>query len=200
IENLLETFCHIIYIAIDKYIPLKIKKEKILNKWSIRTSKEYAKKRKAGRKDKKCKNNTNLNIYRQASFKAKASAKSDDEFHEYNILNSANYKVFYSFVNSKLISRNRIPPLCKDGVTYVNSKDKANLLQHFFSLNYTYDDNNLPYFPIFTQNVKDSVLINENIILKSLKRLPNKISSGPDNIPAILLKKTATSIYSLSSL
>ncbi|MCG8430647.1 MAG: hypothetical protein MJA29_05710 [Candidatus Omnitrophica bacterium] len=202
IDNIWENFTNIINYAIYLFVPLKLYKFKKY-KWSKNTRKLYNKKRKAWKHYKKCKNELNLNKYRNLAVSAKNSAFNDLKSSELNILNSKNLKTFYSFINSKLISRNSMPPLFKDGITYINSSDKANLLQEQFCLNFTDDNNILPLFLYRTDNILEDILINEEIVLNSLKKLP-KNSAGPDGIPSLLKKlaqvvaKTLTIIFKYS--
>ena len=117
----------------------------------------------------KGKNAEILASFRPASFEAKVSSDADMDNHEKQILNAANVGLFYSFVNSRLISRRSMPPLCHNGVFYEQSEDKANLCQAQFSSVFTNDDGNLPDFPLQTNRTLESVEITEPIVLKFLK-------------------------------
>ncbi|MCG8431713.1 MAG: hypothetical protein MJA29_11125 [Candidatus Omnitrophica bacterium] len=113
IDDLWTTFCNVLDYAIYKFVPIKLHKSKFPNKWSSKTRKSYLYKKKAWRRYKNCKNEENLRKFYEASYNAKSNANNDIKFNEYKILNSGNIKTFYSFINSKLASRNSIPPLLK---------------------------------------------------------------------------------------
>ncbi|MCG8431712.1 MAG: hypothetical protein MJA29_11120, partial [Candidatus Omnitrophica bacterium] len=52
----------------------------------------------------------------------------------------------------------------------------------------------MPSLSKYSNKILDTIFITEENVLKSLKKLPNKISSGPDGIPPLLLKKIASVI------
>ena len=134
----------------------------------------------------------NGNIYKSAARDAKQSCFKDIVKMEENVLECGDLKRFYSFVNSKMTSKNEMPPL-KDinGTFHEDPKIKANLLQDQFVSVFTTDNGVLPTFEPRTLDFLDKIEISEEKIIRILKKLPNKTSSGPDGIPAIVLKKLA---------
>ncbi|MCG8430678.1 MAG: hypothetical protein MJA29_05870, partial [Candidatus Omnitrophica bacterium] len=162
--------------------------------WSLSTKKVYKNKVKLWHKYKNVRSKDNYNKYLNIAKEAKKLSYNDVKDHENKILKNANINSFYSYVNSKLISKNAIPPLIKDGQKYENPETKANLFQNHFSSVFIKDDGILPYLQNFTDSVLENVEISEEIVLKSLKKLPSKSSSGPDNIPSIFLRNTAKAI------
>ena len=97
-----EVFTHILDFAIDRYVPIRERKFKKLSMWSKQTRKAYLAKKKLWKKFMCCRSNANNLAYRNVAHQAKILAQSDTERFETKILNSADYKSFYSFVNSKL--------------------------------------------------------------------------------------------------
>jgi hypothetical protein len=101
---------------------------------------------------------------------------------------------FYSYINSKLTSRYKIPPLKKNNELFDNPTDKSNLFQDHFSSVFTIDDGTLPIFPSKTDKTLDTFDISETMVLKVLQHLPSKTSCGPDSVPPLILKKVSRAI------
>ena len=95
-------------------------------------------------------------------------------------------------------SKNSIPPLIENGVSYSNDSAKANLLCEYFTEQCTLppepENFSLPSFEYLTMNRLDSIEINENSVMEVLGKLnPNK-ACGPDGISNRLLKNCAHSL------
>jgi hypothetical protein len=195
VDVLWNTFSNILEYAIELFVPKRNKKRKC-SKWSLKTKKAYSNKLRAWKRLKRVSSDVNQNLYRKASLEAKSNCRADVEAVEQKILSSKSLKTFYSFVNSKLTSKNQIPPLKLNDYVADDPADKANLLQDQFSSVFTVDDYNLPNFVSRTQKTIPDINITESLVLKALKRLPNKISSGPDSVPPLILKKVSSSIAS----
>ncbi|MCG8431179.1 MAG: hypothetical protein MJA29_08390, partial [Candidatus Omnitrophica bacterium] len=189
-----ETFKNVIEYVIDILVPKKQFKCRSKFRWSFSTKNIYKKKLKLWHKYKNVRSKENYKEYLKVAKEAKKFSYDDIKNREIQILKNANINAFYSYVNSKLISKNAIPPLYKDGRKYESPETKANLFQSHFSSVFTTDDGILPYMQNFTNSILENVEISEEIVLMSLKKLPSKSSSGPDHIPSIFLKNTAQAI------
>jgi len=85
------------------------------------------------------------------------------------------------------------------GVNVTTDKDKANLLNSFFSSVNTRDINVLPEFP---QRVSDGVKLDDvyfspDALIKACKRIKPKLTPRPDGYPPFLIKQTISSIAGL---
>ena len=188
-------FTDILDYLIDRFVPKRFgKKSRKLSKWSLNTRKAYLAKTKLWRKYRMTKSQINLEKYSDAAKAAKHLSAQDVERTETKVLDSANLKSFYSFINSKLSSQYSIPPLRKNNSVSEKPVDKANMLQDQFSSVFTNDDGKLPYFAKRTDRTLENFDISENMVVKALKNLPSKVSYGPDGIPPLLLKMTRSSI------
>ena len=68
---------------------------------------------------------------------------------------------------------------------------QKNYIGKFFYSTFIKDDGNLPVFDnIITTKIED-IAFDYECVLEHIIKLPNKFSSGPDNIPAIILKQHA---------
>jgi len=114
---------------------------------------------------------------------------------EHKCVNDNDVKKFYSFVNSKIKSSPGISPLRReDGTLVIEDQEKASLLNEFFASVFTVDDNINQSFQPRTDKKKSEVEFTAVRVMQALKKLPNKMSRSPDNLPAFLLKKTALGI------
>jgi len=115
--------------------------------------------------------------------------------HEKNVINSHSLGTLYKHINSRLTHKVGIAPLLnQDGVLVLNEADnldKAEVLnKHLINVGKA-DDGHCPVLtssvlPIHC-NICDIIFDAVNVF-KSITKLKLNSSSGPDNIPSILLK------------
>ena len=86
-----------------------------------------------------------------------------------------------------------MPPLRKDDIIYTNDKDKANILNQFFTEQSTLDDSNasLPSINHALPYKLDSISITSLEVEDILKTLKTGKAAGPDSIDNRLLKELA---------
>lgn len=106
-----------------------------------------------------------------------------------------NTKNFWKIVKSKQVDNNGIPPLNHNNQTTNDSQEKAEILNSYFQSVYTQED--LKNIPNMTGNQIPDIPEIE-ITVEGVKKLledmePNK-ASGPDQIPARILKECANEI------
>ena len=107
-----------------------------------------------------------------------------------SLCNSRYTKQFFPFINNKL-DRNKPSIVIKKDNVILQPQYAAEELGKFFYSTFIKDDGNLPVFDnIITTRIKD-IAFDYECVLKHIIKLPNKFSSGPDNIPAIFLKQHA---------
>ena len=102
----------------------------------------------------------------------------------------------YKFAASKLNNTKPIAPLLRpDGTVTTDQTEKCQLLLRQFSSVFTTDNGILPDFPSRTTQKCNTVLFPAFEVCKLLRKLPNKISQSPDNIPPLLLRGIANYLY-----
>ncbi|XP_038064967.1 uncharacterized protein LOC119735343 [Patiria miniata] len=109
----------------------------------------------------------------------------------------SNPKRFWSHISSKRCDNNGVAPLRGPrGATYTGSKDKANILNDQFCsvFNKDEDPSTMPVLGPSPFPTMDHIQINANGVIKLLKKINPHKATGPDNIPARLLKELANSL------
>ena len=115
----------------------------------------------------------------------------------------SNPKAFWKYTQSKLKTRSDIPDLEKPDSTKAqpkytnNDKEKADIFLSYFSSVFTKEPQNeeMPYFePRYFDKELDDIEVNEQIILKKLKKLKINKSPGPDQIHPRVLHEVAEGI------
>ena len=105
-------------------------------------------------------------------------------------------KSFWRYANSKIKTRSKISQLSKtDGNLTENDKEKADVLNTFFSSVFT--EENLNHIPTLENKYETPLKllsITPEMVLKKLKRLKVNKSPGPDGMHPRVLKETAEAI------
>ena len=161
--------------------------------YPISVRKEFRIKAAAWRKYRKYKNNKCKTAYMRAAKRCKTAVYKHSYNVERQILSSGDLGKFYRFVNSKLSCKTGIAPLIDPDGNYVfDNYCKANLLNNYFASVCT-KDNNVPpdYMSASTNNRLSTVEFNCSDMFNCLKKLKSSLSSGPDGIPPLFLKKLA---------
>ena len=108
---------------------------------------------------------------------------------------STNPNKFWSYIKSKLCDSSGVAPLMKDGILHSESRVKANLLNDQFVSVFTREDSSSlpdlgdsphPDVPAFEVSIEG--------VQKLLSNIKPHTASGPDNIPAYLLKEGAAEL------
>ena len=101
-------------------------------------------------------------------------------------------KRFWSYIKSTRCDNSGVAPLLKDGILQCEASTKANLLNDQFASVFTHENtSNLPDLGnILHPRVPDFTFDQEGI-RKLLAKLKPHTASGPDNLPAHLLKEAA---------
>ena len=101
-------------------------------------------------------------------------------------------KYFFIYARSKSKLKTPVGPFLANGVAVEDPKEKANLLKRQFESVFVNDD----FVPSPTdteinRSPLSEITFNEEDVLKTMKALREGAAAGPDEIPAILLKKCA---------
>ena len=97
---------------------------------------------------------------------------------------------------NKTTTTSHIPPLSKQGVIYSDNKDKAELLNEFFSEQNTLDNNNtpLPHMTSQSDNMLNSVQFTPYEVETVFMSLKTGKASGPDSINNRILKELSQAL------
>ena len=194
VDGMWETFENFFQYGMYLYTPKRVPVSKKSAKWSAKTQKLYLRKKRFWHTYRRNRTRISRMLYNEASKEAKEASDLDVFKREKRCLKSANIKQLYGYINSKLTSKNAMPPLILNGQIFETSENKANVLQDQFCSVFTRDDGNLPHFEKRTDEIFDKIELTDDIVLRAIKSFPGKISSGPDGIPSFLLKKLASSV------
>ena len=96
------------------------------------------------------------------------------------------------FIKSRKKDNHGVGSLYCDGLVYTDSLDKANVLNYHFSPVYTTKFEDTSYLPSLNEhNIRAIEPITTNIagVADFLSNIKPFKASGPDNIPAFLLKR-----------
>ena len=88
-----------------------------------------------------------------------------------------------------------VSPLKEGGFLHTDPKTTANILNRQFTSVFSADDNSpLPDLDPSLHPTMSDITVNQNGFIKLLRNLKPSTASGPDGIPAMLLKETAEEI------
>jgi len=132
--------------------------------------------------------------YAKARNQAKWACRQAEKDFEKKIASEAksNPKAFYKYANSKMKTRVRITNLTDDdGNVVTDDKEKADLMNKFFSSVFTKED--LTNMPVFDERTYDHPLfdfpINPDTVKKKLVKLNPSKSPGPDGMHPRVLRE-----------
>lgn len=187
-------------VAMDKHIPKRTNKNKRkkplwMNPAAIAKLK---KKHKAFRRYMQTQEGSDYNEYAKARNQAKWECRKAVRDFEQKIASQSknNPKAFFSYAKSKLKSKSGIADLNYNGETATTSKDKATMLNDFFSSVFTKEDiSNLPSFDERKyNNPLKQIEITTETVKKKLHQLNPSKASGPDNLNPRVLRELANEI------
>ena len=121
------------------------------------------------------------------------------------LINSNNLGKFYKHVNQCSVHHTGIGPLNDlSGQMVLDDSEKSNLLNSYFVSVGTIDSGFLPPLPVLVEEADsklDLITYRTQQIRLILKKLKNKISSGPDGLPPILFHNLANQLaYPLATI
>ena len=116
---------------------------------------------------------------------------------------TSNPKKFYGFIKSKKNDNHGVAPLrAKTGITHSDSATKANILNEQFSsvFNRGEDATTIPNLGRSPYPAVGKITVTKNGVYKLLTALEPHKASGPDHLPARLLKELATELSPIYTL
>ena len=121
-----------------------------------------------------------------------------DKLKEERILQANNLGAFFKFINRKLSSKSGIASLLTPGGQLAESDlAKAETLNEYFESAFTHDNGHTPSFPARTGAANpglNDIKITPTIVRASLSKLKSNSAAGPDRLPPIFFKHTASEL------
>ena len=196
-------FKSIIHQLMEKYIPIKtLRGKKKPKPWITKTIRAlHRKKNKLFKKQKNTRKYKDTDRYR--SMKAKVQKAERQAYWQYveNLIDVGDEnceqcpgkrKRFWSYIKSLRKDNSGVAPLKENGKMHADPLDKSNILNRQYESIYTQEDEtNIPQPEGCPYPQMPDIEIGRDGVLKPLKKIkPNK-ASGPDMIPARILKDLA---------
>ncbi len=195
VEKMWNQFMRTIIPILNRFAPLRTVSKKNKNSFSAKVNKLCRKAWKLHKIWKQTNTPAAYEKYLKASKIAQREKRIDNFNKENKILNSGNLDSFWNYVKTKLTYKSSIPCLLDQNKSIVSdSKLKADLLNDYFCSVFTKEDNIDHSWKIDepTNDTLSSITVTPVQVFQKLKNLPPKLSSGPDGLPSILLKKLAS--------
>ena len=199
VDSLWSAFCDILQSAIDLYVPFytvssskfSVNRTK-LRKYPRVIRKAIARKRCLWRCHRHDLADENLwRQYKAAHSECRKLIREYELKRETEVVEANNLGKFYRFVNNKMACKTGVATLRDaDQNAVIDDQDKANLLNRFFASVCTVDDGNCLDV---VREVPDDVCLNSidfspEYILRAMRKMKNKTSSGPDGFSPTLVK------------
>jgi len=114
---------------------------------------------------------------------------------EERIIEADSLGQFYRFINKRISNKSSIGAITGDCGDVLNENiDKANAFNIYFAPGGVVDDRLTPYVDtVFFDTVLDSISISDSDVFYSIRKLKCSLSSGPDGIAHMLIKKLCNS-------
>ena len=201
-DSIWSSFKSILFDAFDQFVPTRRihQNKRKKRRYPRRIQRAFSRKCSLWRLCKSQPLNSELKArYRQAEVTCRRLVREHELETEKKILESGDSGMFYKYVNRRLSCSTGIGSLTgNNGETVVDNEAKANLLNQYFASVCVDDDGKQPKFE--RQVPKDinidTVEFNKHNVYNVLKRLKPKMSTGPDGIPSVALKKLSSSLAS----
>ncbi len=190
IEECYDKFKDAMYSALETYVPIHRTCARV-RRFTLPRKLRKLRSKKSALFRKRHKLPNGIEMYRECKKEFKRKLDKYIEKKEAKCIASGDNSNFFKFVNRKLKSRKGVGPLMReDGTLTTDDQEQSELLNRFFSSVFTVDDGNKP---VLESKLGEGVNINEIVftpekVCNVLKKLPNKVSRNPENIPALFLK------------
>ena len=156
-------------------------------------------KNRAFHKAKQTKSHVDWNRYKRLRMQAQKDMRSAHKKYMEEIVSNdlkENLKVFWSYIKRKRQEPTGVASLKnKDGFIHSDSSSKMEILNDQFVSAYTREDkSNIPKKGSSDHPTMDSILVHQNSVHKLLRDLKIHKATGPDEVPAFILKSAASQL------
>ena len=182
--------CEIVQSGISLYVPISEGKTKYQQ--SKYMSYLNRNKRKMWKSYQKCKSLENLDKYRTASAALQKAAVKQRDNYEKGIIESGSTNKLFSYVKNQLKVKSGIGPIeTENNALCTEDTEKVEIFSRQYCKMFTESDNKSPKFEKKSEKVLQNTKFEAYEICRVLEKLPNKLSTTPDNLPAYFLKRVA---------
>ena len=186
--------------AIKDHVPTKRTPARHTHPWvDTQLRRATRRKNRAFHKAKRTKNPIDLNRYKRLRTQAQKDMRSAHKKYMEEVVSNdlkENPKVFWAYIKSKRQESTGVAPLKnKDGFIHSDSSTKVEILNNQFVSAYTREDmSNIPRKGSSHHPTMDSIRVHCNGVLKLLRDLKIHKATGPDEVPAFILKSAASQL------
>ena len=204
VQNLWDGFKSIIESSLSRFVPSKFSSTRFSQAWVTRHCRHIIRRKKRAYK-KARKTNNQLDWNRFKALKKKSQRECRRAYQDFvaNMICpdlKGNPKKFWGFIKGKRCDNNGVAPLTTNGVTHVDDRTKANVLNRQFASVFSSDLNPAPDLGDSGVPTMGDIWISVGGVAKLLSAVKPHKASGPDNIPARFLKECAREIAPALSL
>ena len=185
--------------TLTKHVPSKMTTTRFNQPWIDRNTRRLSRRKKrAYRKARNTNNKKDWDRYKNIQKQNKQGCRKAYNDYVRNMVSEdkgTSSKKLYSFIKSKKCDVSGVAPLKKDGKTYTDASEKAELLNEQFSSVFTME--NTSTIPnLGTRKTPDApnIIVGKEGVLKLLLNLNPHKATGPDQLSTRFLKEMATSI------
>ena len=199
VPDIFTAFYNIVYRCLNMYVPKRPSNSKNTTKigkrkYPAKIRKLLNKKLAAWKVYRRTRKPQHLTAYKARAADCQSAINSYISERENKLIDSGNLGAFYRYSNGKLCSQSSIGALVtNDGRTITDPSEKAELLNENFRNNFTIDNNCIPINHSLINQHQPScnlsnVIFTTSSVENAIKKLKNKVSSGPDKLPPTFLK------------
>ena len=177
----------------SEFVPMKKPRRNDEPRWmDNEVKKTIERKKRAWKKMKETNRLRDIEDYKKAVKEVKKKIKNKKNSLERKIMQSRKTcpKSFYAYINSAKKARSKIGPLKKEGTVVSDPKEQAEILNGQYASVFTRDDGDIDEWNINSQQVcLNEVIITEEKVRNAIDKLNEQSASGPDGIPARVIKE-----------
>ena len=186
---------------LDKHVPSKFSSSRFSQPWITTTVKRLTRRKKRSYLRAR-RSRTDKDFHQYQSLKKQCRAACKDAYNQFltDIVSpdaTNNPKRFWRFINSKRCDSTGIAPLkCQDGLTYSDSQKKSEILNDQFVsvFNQNEDATSIKDKGPSPHSDMNNIIVSACGVFKLLSNLKIHKATGPDKIPARLLKELAAEL------
>ena len=175
------------------YVPLKKPRRNEEPRWmDDDVKKSIDRKKKAWKRMKETNRLREIEEYKKAVKEVKKKIKNKKNSLERKVMQSRKTcpKSFYAYINSAKKARSKIGPFKKEGAVVTDPKEQAEILNSQYASVFTRDDGVIDEWNGNSQQIcLNEVEITEEKVRNAIDKLNEQSASGPDGIPARVIKE-----------
>ena len=180
--------------SIAKFVPSKLSSVRFSQPWVTRSCRRLIrKKNRSYRKARRTNKSHDWVVFKNLKHQSQRECRQAYQHYVANMICpdlEKNPKKFWAFIKSKKCDNNGVAPLTNIGITHVDDKVKANILNQQFSSVFSVDNHPAPDLGVSNIPSMNDIIVHVGGVAKLLGSLKPHKASGPDNIQARFLRET----------